>query len=116
MQLVLAGSGIAGPGAVLHCRSRGQHQVVCVLRVRRSLPSAVAARLAHQAEAGPGGEGEARGAEAPDTPPPADRASPRTAAAEPEPGGEAGAEGVRGPGARSALPRACARALRRPGR
>ena len=53
-QAVLTGRGIASRTASLHCRSRGQHQVATVLRVRRSVPAAV---------------------DGPDTPPSADRPS-----------------------------------------
>lgn len=40
IQLVLVGPGLADPSAAVHCRSRGQHQIVTVLRVRRSSSSA----------------------------------------------------------------------------
>lgn len=90
VQLVLAGPGLASLGAVLHCRSRGRHQIVTVLRVRRGLPSALAARLAHAAE----DEGQANAAEAPDTPSSADRISPHREA---EAGSKPPRHGAEGP-------------------
>lgn len=45
---VLVGRGLASPGISLHCRSRGQHQVLTVLRARRGDPGA-AAQAARQA-------------------------------------------------------------------
>ncbi|PRW61318.1 squamosa promoter binding [Chlorella sorokiniana] len=56
IQLVLVGPGLADPSVALHCRSRGRHQVVTMLRVRRS--AAAAGSL-----------------QEPATPPPADRRS-----------------------------------------
>lgn len=59
IQLVLVGPALADPNVTLHCRSRGRHQVVTVLGVRRSGTAAAAAD----------------GPQEPPTPPTADRPS-----------------------------------------
>lgn len=60
LQLVLTGPGIASAEATLHCRSRGRHQVVTVLRARRAWLEAL-----------PPGR-RAPSVDEPDTPPAAD--------------------------------------------
>ena len=56
IQLVLVGPGLAQRSVALHCRSRGRHQVVTIMRVRQSATAA-------------------GGLQEPSTPPPTDRRS-----------------------------------------
>lgn len=82
IQLALVGRGLADARSVLHCRTRGRHQVVAVLRVRRggSAAAPAAAEEPHEPSTPPhadrpsrdnDGGGSGSGAQAPDAAGPA---------------------------------------------